>query len=168
MTNYIILVNKKEDEILKAVGLENDAHKKVSSFSKGMRSRLNFIKCLLHNPDILFLDEPTSGLDPNNSNLLKEMIAKEKASGKTIIITTHNMHDAAQLCDHVAFIVDGHIQKVDTPMHFIQKASSDFIHYTYLDKTLLHVIKNIQLVSIHSQEATLEDVFTKITGRKLV
>ena len=92
------------EELLKMVGLENDGDKKVSDYSKGMRSRLNFIKALVHNPDILFLDEPTSGLDPTNSRLMKDIILAEKKRGKTIIITTHNMFDATELCDQVAFI----------------------------------------------------------------
>ena len=74
------------EELLKMVGLENDGDKKVSDYSKGMRSRLNFIKALVHNPDILFLDEPTSGLDPTNSRLMKDIILAEKKRGKTIII----------------------------------------------------------------------------------
>ncbi|MDF2820499.1 MAG: ABC-type transport system, multidrug-familyATP-binding protein [Clostridiales bacterium] len=72
-----------------------------------MKSRLNFIKALIHNPDILFLDEPTSGLDPSNSKDMKDIILEEKKKGKTIILTTHNMVDATELCDRVAFIVDG-------------------------------------------------------------
>ncbi|OJT85743.1 ATP-binding protein, partial [Clostridioides difficile] len=78
---------------------------RVSEYSKGMKSRLNFIKALLHNPDILFLDEPTSGLDPSNSKVMKDIILSEKSKGKTIILTTHNMLDATELCDRVAFIV---------------------------------------------------------------
>ncbi|BCZ37915.1 hypothetical protein GVanDAA622_26060 [Enterococcus faecium] len=70
------------DELLHMVGLENDGDKKVSDFSKGMRSRLNFIKALIHDPDILFLDEPTSGLDPTNNRLMKDIILAEKKRGK--------------------------------------------------------------------------------------
>lgn len=70
------------DELLRMVGLENDADKRVSEYSKGMKSRLNFIKALLHDPKLLFLDEPTSGLDPTNSRLMKDMILEEKGRGK--------------------------------------------------------------------------------------
>ena len=68
------------------VGLENDADKRVSDYSNGMRSRLNFIKALVHDPKLLFLDEPTNGLDPTNSRLMKDMILAEKCKGKTIIL----------------------------------------------------------------------------------
>ena len=67
------------DELLSAVGLENDADKRVSDFSKGMKARLNFVKALLHDPDIIFLDEPTSGLDPTNNRIMKDMIIEQKA-----------------------------------------------------------------------------------------
>ena len=97
------------EELLRMAGLEQDADKWVSEYSKGMKSRLNFIKALLHDPLLLCLDEPTSGLDPTNSRLMKDMILAEKARGKTILLTTHNMQDAAELCDRVAFIVDGRI-----------------------------------------------------------
>ncbi len=96
--------------LLNSVGLANDADKKVSDFSKGMKSRLNFIKALLHDPALLFLDEPTSGLDPSNARVMKDLILSEKKAGKTIILTTHNMFDATELCDRVAFIVDGRIR----------------------------------------------------------
>ena len=74
------------EELLKMVGLENDGDKKVSDYSKGMRSRLNFIKALVHNPDILFLDEPTSGLDPTNSRLMKDIILAEKNAGRRLLL----------------------------------------------------------------------------------
>lgn len=80
------------DELLKMVGLENEADKKVESFSKGMKVRLNFVRALMHNPDILFFDEPTSGLDPMNAKKLKRIIEEQKQNGKTIFITTHNMY----------------------------------------------------------------------------
>ncbi len=88
-----------------------------------MKSRLNFIKALLHNPDILFLDEPTSGLDPSNSKVMKDIILSEKSKGKTIILTTHNMLDATELCDRVAFIVNGKISALDTPHNLIMSKS---------------------------------------------
>lgn len=175
------------DELLDSVGLLADADKKAGDFSKGMKSRLNFIKALVHNPELLFLDEPTSGLDPNNSRLMKDMILKEKAAGKTIILTTHNMEDATELCDRVAFIVDGQIRALDTPHQLMMKnsAASRKVIYTYMDngteclgecpmdKTgsdgrLQSLIREDRLLTIHSKEQTLGDVFMEITGRVLV
>ncbi|MBS4022528.1 MAG: ABC transporter ATP-binding protein [Dethiobacter sp.] len=87
---------KKQDPLpyLERVGLSADAQKKVSSYSKGMKVRLAFIRVIIHRPALLFLDEPTSGLDPAFARILKDMILEQKKEGKTIILTTHNMHDA--------------------------------------------------------------------------
>ncbi len=177
------------DSLLEAVGLSKDADKKAGEFSKGMKSRLNFIKALVHEPDILFLDEPTSGLDPTNSRLMKDMIVKEKQSGKTIILTTHNMEDAAELCDRVAFIVDGQIKALDTPHNLIMKSceggDSRKLFYTYIengvelsgecslnntaeDTRLNKLISENRLLTIHSREQNLGDIFMEITGYRLV
>lgn len=170
--------------LLKEVGLLDAADKKVSGFSKGMKSRLNFIKALLHNPDILFLDEPTSGLDPNNARIMKDMILKEREKGKSIILTTHNMADATELCDEVAFIVDGHIKAKDTPHNLIMSRGAAKVTYSYMengkeqtkstllsdtgsDKILHNLLKTNQLRSIHSSEPTLNDIFMEVTGRSL-
>lgn len=171
--------------LLEAVGLRRDADKRVSEFSKGMKSRLNFIKCLLHDPDVLFLDEPTSGLDPTNSRVMKDLIINEKKQGKTIILTTHNMEDATELCDRVAFIVNGEIRALDSPHRLIMSQGASKIAYSYHDSTgertdscrldetandakLLELIQNNQLTAIHSSEPTLNDIFIKLTGRTLV
>ncbi|WP_312813544.1 ABC transporter ATP-binding protein [Sedimentibacter sp.] len=171
------------DELLKMVGLQNDGGKKVSEYSKGMKSRLNFIKALLHNPDILFLDEPTSGLDPNNSRIMKNIILNEKEKGKTIILTTHNMVDATELCDRVAFIVDGNIKALDSPHNLIMSKGAAKIKYTFMngkeeirecmlgktseDAKLQELIMSNKILSIHSSEPTLNDIFAEVTGSVL-
>ncbi len=177
--------NKKDvDVLLDGVGLLPDADKKVSAFSKGMKSRLNFVKSLVHDPEILFLDEPTSGLDPTNSHIMKKLILEEKAKGKTIILTTHNMQDAVELCDKVAFIVDGKLKAMDTPHNLIMKKSAASIVYTYKENSieksgtcevassgsdllLNQLIRENRLQTIHSKEQTLGDVFMDLTGRQL-
>ncbi len=181
------LYNKKTLDpmaLLKRVGLESDASKLVNSFSKGMKMRLGFVRCLIHDPKILFLDEPTSGLDPANARILKDMILEEKEKGKTILLTTHNMHDAEEVCDRVAFIVDGEIKALDTPLAFRRKNKSTEVNFRYLldgketesicllsnlgeNKHFNEAIKNNSLLSIHSKEQTLEDVFISLTGRCL-
>lgn len=102
-------------ELLAQVGLADDTDTLVANFSKGMRMRLNFVRAILHQPDLLFLDEPTSGLDPVNAQAIKNLIAAKKAAGTTIFLTTHNMAVADELCDRVAFIIDGEIKALDTP-----------------------------------------------------
>lgn len=172
------------DGLLSSVGLLSDADKKVSDYSKGMKSRLNFVKALLHSPALLFLDEPTSGLDPSNARLMKDIILTQKAQGKTIILTTHNMYDATELCDCVAFIVDGRIRALDAPHNLIMSRGASKLRYTYLkngmeetaeiplgctgsDSILMGLIRNNELLSIHSSEPTLNDIFVDITGRHL-
>lgn len=172
------------DKLLASVGLSKDADKKISSFSKGMKSRCNFIKALLHDPDLLCLDEPTSGLDPANSRLMKDRILEEKQKGKTILLTTHNMEDATELCDRVAFIVNGHICALDTPHNLIMSKGARRVTYTWeedgeqqavcpmdtlsCDTQLQRLIAENRLLSIHSSEPTLNDIFLDITGRTLV
>ncbi|PKL27864.1 MAG: ATP-binding protein [Spirochaetae bacterium HGW-Spirochaetae-2] len=172
------------DPLLESVGLINDADKKVSAYSKGMKSRLDFIKALVHDPDILFLDEPTSGLDPSNARVMKNIILQLKANGKTILLTTHNMYDATELCDRVAFIVDGKLVALDTPHNLIISHGASTVRYSYisegeektittaLDKTgtdalLLQLVKENRLSTIHSSEPTLNDIFSFLTGREL-
>ncbi len=172
------------DELLQSVGLLQDAGKRVSDFSKGMKSRLNFIKALIHDPKLLFLDEPTSGLDPSNARRMKDIILNQKAMGKTIVLTTHNMYDATELCDRVAFIVDGSLRALDTPRNLIMAKGASVIKYTYLqdgkekqgevainrtgeDELLQKLLKENRLLSIHSSEPTLNEIFVEITGRRL-
>ena len=173
------------NELLRQVGLEHHGDKKISEYSKGMKSRLNFIKALVHNPELLFLDEPTSGLDPNNARIMKDMILAEKAKGKTIILTTHNMVDATELCDRVAFIVNGEIRALDTPHNLIMAHGATKVCYTYVgednkekqgesrlleisqDEVLKEKLAKNQITSIHSSEPTLDDIFMELTGYKL-
>lgn len=172
------------DELPQMVGLEHDADKRVADYSKGMRSRLNFIKALLHDPHLLFLDEPTSGLDPTNSRMMKDIILAEKAKGKTVLLTTHNMQDAAELCDRVAFIVGGKICALDSPHNLIMSKGAATVTYTWIengehsascpidrlsaDEQLKRLIAKNHLRSIHSSEPTLNDIFMDITGRTLL
>lgn len=172
------------EELLKKVGLEHDADKRVSDYSKGMKARLNFIKALLHDPLLLCLDEPTSGLDPANSRMMKDMILAEKAKGKTILLTTHNMQDAAELCDRVAFIVGGKICALDSPHNLIMSKGAATVAYTWIengehsascpldclsaDEQFERLIAENRLQSVHSSEPTLNDIFMDITGRTLL
>ncbi len=172
-------------DLLALVGLEAEADKRVSAYSKGMKSRLNFVKAIAHEPELLFLDEPTSGLDPSNARIVKDLIRAEQRRGAAVILTTHNMHDAAELCDRVAFIVDGEIRALDTPRNLVMKRGASMIEYSYLDggeevsrevrksvplsksgddQTLVSLIREGRLTSIHSSEPTLEDIFVDITG----
>lgn len=180
-------INQHLMKLLEMVGLEKDAKKKVNDFSKGMKMRLNFVRALIHNPTILFLDEPTSGLDPVNGKLLKDIILNLKKEGKTIILTTHHMNDAEQLCDRVAFMVEGQIPLIDSPKNLKEKYGKRLLKVEYSqnekatrqneifelenlrqNEDFQKLIQQNYIQSMHSQEATLEDIFIEVTGKKLI
>lgn len=177
---------KKRDpkELLREIGLGNEKIK-VGQFSKGMKSRLNFVKAIIHEPSVLLLDEPTSGLDPNNAEIMRELILSEKKKGTAIILTTHNMNDVEKICDSIAFLVDGTIKTVDSPENFVKKRGEPTVEYLYVkdgekikaecylknlkdDKLFHSLIKENRICEIKTIERTLEDIFSEVTGRKLV
>lgn len=166
------------------VGLLKDKDLKVESYSKGMKMRLNFIRSIMHDPKIMFFDEPTSGLDPVNAKIIKDTILRMKAQGKTVFLTTHNMTVAEQLCDRVAFINEGVISAIDSPKKLMLQHGKAFVDVGYADgETAMNetfpldtigssarfkeIINTKKILTMHSQEATLEDVFIKFTGRSL-
>ncbi|GIP34694.1 ABC transporter ATP-binding protein [Paenibacillus sp. J2TS4] len=170
--------------LLARVGLEDYGREKVSGFSKGMKMRLNLCRALMNRPEVLFLDEPTSGLDPVNAKLVKELIVGHKAEGKTVLLTTHNMNAAEELCDRVAFIVDGQIPLIDSPreLKLRQGVKKLVVEYKENDERrteefslkcigrnsrFLNIIRDKPIETMHSQEATLEHIFIDVTGRKL-
>lgn len=171
-------------EALDLVGLADDADEKVGSYSKGMKGRLNVARPLLHDPDLLFLDEPTGGLDPMNARNIKDIVLDLKAAGKTVFITTHNMAVADQLCDRVAFMIDGELPIIDAPKalkmthgkrlvrverrHNGQLDSQEFALDTLdEDEAFDALINSGDIETIHTEEATLEDVFLAVTGEEL-
>ena len=172
-------------KLLDMVGLAEDAHRRVSQFSKGMQMRLTFARTLLNSPELIFLDEPTSGLDPGNARRLKEIVKDLKSEERTIFLTTHDMTVADALCDRVAFIVDGQIALIDSPQNLKIKNGHRQVRVTYCedettklskfaldtlgeDEAFLSLLRRKRLETIHSEEATLEDVFIQATGRRLV
>lgn len=171
------------ETLLKRVGLWEDRNKRVSEFSKGMKMRLNFVRAMLNNPKILFLDEPTNGLDPGNARIIKDIIQEFKQAGGTVFLTTHLMHDADELCDSVAFIAEGEIREIDSPKNLKIRFGQRLVTVEYRDGELrkeefpfdqlgsnerfLEIIKQKELVTIHSGETTLDDIFIKVTGVKL-
>jgi fluoroquinolone transport system ATP-binding protein len=171
-------------EALDLVGLGAAGRLPVAQFSKGMQNRLSVARALLHNPPLLFLDEPTSGLDPVNARVIKELIQARRAAGATVFLTTHTMALAEELCDRVAFIVDGRITLIDTPraLKLRYGAATVQVEYAAADDVtrqtfpLAGLGDNLSFVSllqsgtvqtIHTQEATLEDIFVQATGRSL-
>lgn len=102
-------------EILKYVGLEEAEKRAACNLSKGMEARLRLARVFMHSPEVIFLDEPTSGLDPKSMNAIHKLILEKKMSGCTIFLTTHNMEEAAKLCDRVALLNNGEIIEAGRP-----------------------------------------------------
>jgi len=171
-------------QLLEMVELEEDANQRVGTFSKGMKSKLNFARSLLNDPEVLFLDEPTTGLDPVNSRLVKNIIKQQRKEGKAIFLTTHNMTDADELCDRVGFIIEGKLSLIESPKELKIKHGKKVVKVEYLknddlvskefdlknladNKNFLNLLRTGMVQTIHTEEATLEDIFIKATGRQL-
>lgn len=172
-------------KLLEAVNLTEAAHRKASAYSKGMRQRLVFARSLINNPKMLFLDEPTSGLDPNTAAIIKEIILQKKKDGCTIFLTTHSMATADDLCDTVAFLNDGKMVAMDSPRNLKLAYGERSVRVEYgdngrvleqiffMDKAEDHrlftdLVQTQSIQTIHTQEATLEQIFMQLTGRGLV
>ena len=168
-------------ELFKMVGIEQAIDKKVEAYSKGMKMRLNFIRAIMHDPEILFFDEPTAGLDPGNAHKIKMHIKAMKKSGKTIFITTHNMNTADELCDRVSFIDEGVLQITDAPQALKRKYGKQAVNVLLkngeqqefpvnnlgTNTAFLSFIKSNEIQKIQTMEASLEEVFLKVTGKSL-
>ena len=170
--------------LLGLVGLTDAADKRAAHFSKGMKMRLNLARAFLNRPQLLFLDEPTEGQDPANARRIKDILLEKKAGGTTIFLTTHNMTVAEELCDRVAFIVDGQIKLIDSPHELMLRYGRHVLRVEYRrnnqveteefnlegigeDGRFLSLLLEAEIKTIHSMESTLEDVFIKVTGRSL-
>jgi ABC-2 type transport system ATP-binding protein len=103
------------DELLELVGLTGRDKERVEGYSRGMRQRLHIARGLLHDPDVLFLDEPSIGIDPVGARELRVTIANLVELGKTVLLTTHYMFEADELCDRIAVIREGDIVAEGTP-----------------------------------------------------
>jgi fluoroquinolone transport system ATP-binding protein len=173
------------DELLGAVGLGDAADQPVGTLSKGMRVRLNLARALAHRPRLLFLDEPTSGLDPATARSIRRVIARERERGATIFLTTHDMATADELCDRVAFVVDGRIAACDAPRALRLGGRARQVRVEYredgavrarlfdlsgaggTDPDLCRLLGTADVQTVHTTEASLDDVFVEVTGRRL-
>ena len=137
-------------KLLKEVGLEDKAKSYVEKLSGGQKQRFSIVASLVHKPRVFFMDEPTTGLDPRARRNLWELINKIKEDGTTIVLTTHYMEEAEELCDRVAIMDEGKIIAMDKP-----------------DKLIKDLLKTGFKKKVEVQQANLEDVFIKLTGKGL-
>ena len=172
-------------ELIKMVGLEGKENIRTGEFSKGMKHRLTFARSMLNDPELWFLDEPTTGLDPAIAATIKDIIKSRNDKGVTVFLTTHNMFIADELCDRVAFIIDGEIKLIDSPKNLKLRYGKKMVDVEYrrdekvLKDTLstvleedrarlTQIIDENEILTMHTKEATLEEIFIKVTGRGLV
>ena len=173
--------DKRVDELLEMVGLSDRAKDKIKTYSNGMKQRLLVARALLNRPKVLFLDEPTRGLDPTAARDIRRTIREMGEQGTTVFLTTHYMEEADQLCHRVAFISEGKLIALDTPQalklqYGLRKVSVLLDDQSQHELTLDNPADATQmadwmgegrLLTVHSQEATLEDVFVHLAGREL-
>jgi fluoroquinolone transport system ATP-binding protein len=172
------------DELLEQVDLLEHADIRVERYSKGMRVRLSFARSVLCRPRLLFLDEPTTGLDPLSARRIKDLILKHRERGATVFLTTHDMATADEICDRVAFLVDGQIVLIDAPRELKVRYGEKRVRVEYdVNGTLeahefqleglaendafLSALREPSLQTIHTQETSLENIFIRVTGREL-
>ena len=163
------------DELLDQVGLLASKKILAEQLSTGMKQRMLLARALINQPKILFLDEPTSGLDPTTSKSIHELLVQLKESGATIFLTTHDMNEATLLCDHLALLNKGKLIEQGSPADIIQKYNTNKrIKVIYknreeriFDFSELSTLATNDIISIHSCEPTLEEIFIRLTGEKL-
>jgi ABC-2 type transport system ATP-binding protein len=174
------------EPLLKRVGLVGRGNDRVETYSKGMKQRLMVARSILSRPKVLFLDEPTAGLDPASSEAIRNLILEERGRGATVFLTTHDMMEADKLSDRVAFMNQGKIVALNTPHNLKQQYGKRALKARVLSKNgelenrevvmdspdtpraVQELFSKEKVVTLHSEEATLEDIFISVTGRGLV
>ncbi|MCQ5184303.1 ABC transporter ATP-binding protein [Phascolarctobacterium faecium] len=164
------------NEILEFVELTDRADDKSRRYSGGMKRRLMIGMALLHKPKMLFLDEPTVGLDPQVRRKMWDLIRKMNESGMTVLLTTHYIEEADQLCRRVAIMNRGRIIAVDTPQKLKEKVGRVVVEHMETDGMINNFFDNREQAASYVagldsnatvREANLEDVFIELTGRRV-
>ena len=196
------LVRQRAEELLEFVQLSDKAGARVEELSGGMKRRLLIARALVNDPDLVVLDEPTTGLDPQARHLVWDKLRQLTGEGKTLVLTTHYMDEAAQLCDRLCIMEGGRIIAEDTPRALISehvspevlelRASSEALErlapivesaaddvdrvggallvYTSDAEAMTQRVREsgIEVRNMLHRQASLEDVFLKLAGRRLV
>ncbi|CAN5847775.1 ABC transporter ATP-binding protein [soil metagenome] len=172
---------KRGEDLLARVGLTGSAKRKVKTYSSGMKQRLLIARSLINEPRVLMLDEPTKGLDPSSAREMRDIVRELAAANVSVLLCTHFMEEADELCDRVAFLSNGRIVALDTPRELklrygqqtarvlLQDRSEHTIDLTNTvdAERMAHWMEQGSLLTVHSQEGTLEDVFIAVAGRPL-
>ncbi len=191
------------EHLIHLVGLEEKRDTRSKQLSGGQKQRLSVALALVNDPDLVFLDEPTTGMDPQARRQLWDVVRDMKARGKTVLMTTHYMDEAQELCDRIAIVDHGKILELDTPNALIHKFFHDVaiefadgatdvatyqampgvinadvangrvtLHSTDVPRTMGALLARegdgqANFSDLNVRNATLEDVFLKLTGRAL-
>src|SRR5919197_5838891 len=162
------------DELLEIVGLRGRERERVETYSRGMRQRLHIARGLLHDPEVLFLDEPTIGLDPVGARELRETVANLQRAGKTILLTTHYMLEADELCDRIAIITGGRIVAEGTPVELKRGISDgnvieiEAFGVTETAVAGLRLIDGVEAVTVEEQGQAQLNVVSSRRGPELI
>ena len=140
---------KRIPELMEMVGLSGRGDDRVENFSSGMQQRLHLARALLHDPELIFLDEPTVGIDPVGARELRATISELIARGKTILLTTHYMAEAEELCHRIAIVKKGRIIAQDTPSALKKHISGDSVIEVIVTEESLPSLQN-QLARLDS------------------
>jgi len=129
------LLMKRMDELLALVKLTQFKDKPIGTYSSGMRQRVNIIRALLHDPEVIFLDEPTTALDPQSTRFIWDLVKGLRSRGRTIILTTHMMEEADELSDRVCIIDKGRVMATDTPKALKERFHTESMLDVFLNVT---------------------------------
>ena len=144
------LRDKRIADILELVGLSDKADLRTETYSKGMIQRVQIARGLINDPEIIFMDEPTVGLDPVGAQMLRDIIKTVRAEGKTVLLTTHNMYEADELCDRLAVMKEGRIIIEDTPMAIKEKMARDPAIVAQVEKAKAEQAEKISQISLEA------------------
>lgn len=167
------------DRLLEKIGLLEDKKKLAKKLSRGMRQRLILATAIIHKPKLLFLDEPTAALDPKTTADIHDLFRSLNREGTTIFLTTHSMDEADKLCHRIAFIDQGEIVEMGSKEALKMKYALNEINVRYENKGVVTYTKSSEslveiseasktdtVLTIHSNEPTLETIFLTVTGRE--
>jgi ABC-2 type transport system ATP-binding protein len=177
---YGVSGNRVED-LLDLVRLREASRRQVKTYSNGMKQRLLIARAVINEPRVLFLDEPTRGLDPTSARDIRSLILHLSEGGTTVVLTTHYMEEADELCRRVAFLSQGRIVALDTPRELKLRLGERTAVVLLANRQECHIrlydpadadrfaswMREGRILSVHSKEGTLEDVFIALAGRPL-
>lgn len=163
-------------KLLAFVELENRARSPVKEFSGGMKRRLMIARAMMQRPSIIFLDEPTAGLDPQVRRQIWGLLRRLNGQGVTVLLTTHYIEEAEQICHRVGILNQGKLIALGTPEQLKAKVGKVVVEVPDQSGVLYRVFENRETAILYVaelnrdaviRESSLEDVFVELTGRKV-